>query len=100
MVVELVLSTPDGRAIDGRTENLSARGAMLSVPEDHGLRAEQAVTLALHAPDGTGLNDASVTGHVRWSSETLPEIVGVEFDGPLSPPWCAWLAAQGSVRQA
>ncbi len=69
-----------GREARGTTENVSERGAMLSVDMTPSLCAGDAVQLGLTLPDGSSI---SASGRVRWVSSVLPGMVGVEFDLPM-----------------
>ncbi len=64
----------------GTTENLSERGAMLSVDMDPPLGSTDVVDVTITLPDGT---DVRARGRVRWASSVLPGVVGVEFDEPV-----------------
>lgn len=68
-------------AAEGTTENLSARGAMLSVVDDPALETGEPVRVTLHLPGDGG--SIEVGARVRWVSEMLPNTLGIEFDEPL-----------------
>ena len=78
---EISVSHVVGRFV-GTTENLSVRGAMLTVPgidpePERGDRVEVSFTLP-------GLPDPIVRGAiVRWVSTVLEDMIGIEFDEPL-----------------
>jgi len=69
-----------GREARGTTENLSERGAMLSVEIDPPLAAGDPLALALSLPDGTVIGFG---GRVCWVSSVLPGMAGIEFDLPM-----------------
>lgn len=66
----------------GTTENLSERGAMLSVAIDPPLTPGDRVELDLDLP---GLGLITVGARVRWTSAVLPGMTGVEFIPPVLP---------------
>ncbi|MCA9680812.1 MAG: PilZ domain-containing protein [Myxococcales bacterium] len=66
----------------GLTENLSDRGAMVSLELDPPPPSGAALQLDLEVP---GVGTLRLTGSVRWVSGVLPGIVGVEFDSPIPP---------------
>lgn len=66
----------------GTTENLSDRGAMLSIDIDPPLTPGDLVELDLDLP---GLGLITVGARVRWTSSVLPGMTGVEFTPPVLP---------------
>lgn len=66
----------------GTTENLSDRGAMLSVDIDPPLAPGDLVELDLDLP---GLGLITVNARVRWTSTVLPGMTGIEFTLPVLP---------------
>jgi hypothetical protein len=66
----------------GATENLSDRGAMVSVDIDPPLAPGDLVELDLDLP---GLGLITVRARVRWTSTVLPGMTGVEFIPPVLP---------------
>lgn len=81
------------------TENLSTGGAMLTVDEDHELSAGQNVVVELEVPAPIG-ETISLDATVRWASEMLPDLIGVEFSTPLSGALAEWLAALVAESEA
>ena len=73
----------------GTTENLSERGAMLSVDIDPPLAAGETCEIDLELPSA-GL--VTVRATVRWASAVLPGMVGVEFGMGVPPELVAHLA--------
>lgn len=71
------------------TENLSERGAMLSVDIDPPLAAGDELELALELP-GNGV--VTIQARVRWTSTVLPGMTGVEFIPPVLPELLAHVA--------
>ena len=72
----------DGRRFVGTTENLSVRGAMMTVPDiDPVLRRGDRVEVSFDLP---GLPEPILcSAVVRWVSSVLEDMVGVEFDRQL-----------------
>jgi hypothetical protein len=66
----------------GTTENLSDRGAMLSVDIDPSLVPGDDIELDLDLP---GLGTITVGARVRWTSTVLPGMTGIEFTPPVLP---------------
>jgi hypothetical protein len=66
----------------GTTENLSDRGAMLSVDIESTLVPGDLIELDLDLP---GLGTITVGAHVRWTSSVLPGMTGIEFTPPVLP---------------
>ncbi len=84
----------------GTMENLSERGAMISVDMDPPLAPGDAIELELELPQ---LGRTTVPATVRWTSAVLPGMTGVEFDLPMVPELLAHVAmlvAQRSVDEA
>jgi hypothetical protein len=84
----------------GNTENLSERGAMLSVDMDPPLSAGDEFELVLELPQRGPL---TIPVTVRWVSAVLPGMIGVEFDPPVNPELLAHIAslvAERSVNKA
>jgi hypothetical protein len=66
----------------GQTENLSERGAMLSVDLDSVLAPGDRIELELSLPQ---IGVVTLAATVRWVSAVLPGITGVEFQTPVLP---------------
>lgn len=66
----------------GTTENLSDRGAMVSVDMDSPLTPGDLLELDLELP---GLGLITVGARVRWTSTVLPGMTGIEFIPPVLP---------------
>jgi hypothetical protein len=84
-----------GSQARGQTENVSERGAMISVDIDPPLAAGDRIELDLEF-DWPKRDRVGAT--VRWASAVLPGMVGVEFDSPIEPEITTKLAkliAQG-----
>jgi hypothetical protein len=79
----------------GTTENLSERGAMLSVIIDPPLAPGDDLELALELP-GVGVLD--LRAKVRWTSTVLPGMTGVEFTPPVLPELLVHIATLVSSR--
>lgn len=75
----------------GHTENLSERGAMISVDIDPALVPGDPLELELELPD---VGPICVLATVRWVSAVLPGMTGIEFDPPILPELLAYIAAQ------
>lgn len=73
----------------GNTENLSERGAMLSVDIDPALGPGDVLELELELPQ---VGPITVPVTVRWVSAVLPGMIGVEFDPPILPELLAHIA--------
>jgi len=78
-----------GREGRGSTENLSERGAMLSVDIDPALSASDELELELELPQ---VGSLTVRATVRWASAVLPGMIGVEFDAPIQAELLAHFA--------
>ena len=79
-----------GFAGHGQTENLSERGAMLSLDLDTGLTPGDRVELEIDLPQ---VGRIQLTATVRWVSAVLPGINGVEFCAPVAPELLAHIAS-------
>jgi hypothetical protein len=79
----------------GTTENLSDRGAMLSVDIDPPLAPGDLVELDLELP---GLGLITVAAHVRWTSTVLPGMTGIEFTPPVLPELLGHIAQLVAMR--
>jgi hypothetical protein len=79
----------------GTTENLSERGAMLSVDIDPPLSPGDAIELELELPN---IGVLTVPSTVRWASSVLPGMTGVEFTPPVAPELLAHIAQLISER--
>jgi hypothetical protein len=66
----------------GTTENLSDRGAMISVDIDPPLTPGDLLELDLELP---GLGLITFGARVRWTSTVLPGMTGIEFTLPVLP---------------
>lgn len=77
------------------TENLSDRGAMLSVDIDPPLSPGDSLELELELPD---IGVLTVPATVRWTSSVLPGMSGVEFTAPVAPELLAHIAQLISER--
>jgi hypothetical protein len=84
--------TREGR---GTTENLSERGAMVSVEIDPPLSAGDDIDLEIDLPEQ---GRVSVPAKVRWASTVLPGMTGVEFTLPVAPQLLAHIAQLVSAR--
>ncbi|PRQ07812.1 PilZ domain protein [Enhygromyxa salina] len=73
----------------GTTENLSERGAMVSLDVDPPLVAGEMIELEIELP---GYGSLAVPAKVRWASTVLPGMTGVEFTLPVSPVLLAHIA--------
>ena len=84
--------------LKARTENLSEGGAMLSLDPEHGLRPGDQVDLelALPATDAGGPGPIKARAVIRWASDLLPELVGIEFREALGDAVAQWLATQAA----
>ena len=80
----------------GNTENLSERGAMLSVDIDPAVNAGDLLELEFELPQ-VGTITVGVT--VRWVSAVLPGMVGVEFNPPVVPELSAHIALLVAERR-
>jgi hypothetical protein len=74
----------------GHTENLSERGAMISVDIDPALVPGDLLELEFELPH-VGL--ITVAASVRWASAVLPGMTGIEFEPPVLPELLAFLAS-------
>ncbi len=84
----------------GHTENLSERGAMISVDMDPPLSPGDPLQLDLELPQ---IGPITVAAIVRWASTVLPGMTGVEFDPPILPELIAHVAmliAQRNIDEA
>jgi hypothetical protein len=66
----------------GLTENLSERGAMISVELEPPPEAGDELELELELP---GVGPVTVSTSVRWASAVLPGMIGAEFEQPVPP---------------
>jgi hypothetical protein len=73
----------------GHTENLSERGAMISVDVDPPLSPGDPIEVELELPQ---IGPITFPATVRWTSAVLPGMTGVEFDLPMLPALLAHLA--------
>ncbi|KIG16243.1 hypothetical protein DB30_04703 [Enhygromyxa salina] len=73
----------------GTTENLSERGAMVSLDIDPPLAAGEEIALEIELP---GYGSLVVPSKVRWASTVLPGMTGVEFTLPVPPVLLAHIA--------
>lgn len=64
------------------TENLSERGAMISVELEPPPEAGDALALELELP---GVGPVALNVSVRWASAVLPGMIGIEFEQPVPP---------------
>ena len=67
----------DGDEVEGSTDNVSLRGAMISVPEDTPIERGHVVEVTFELPGASGPTTCKAT--VRWSSMVLPGVLGLEF---------------------
>ena len=74
----------------GHTENLSERGAMISVDIDPALSPGDLLELELELPH---IGPVTVPASVRWASAVLPGMTGVEFEPPILPELLAYIAS-------
>ena len=74
----------------GQTENLSERGAMISVDIDPALSPGDPLELELELPQ---VGPICVAATVRWVSAVLPGMTGIEFDPPILPELLAHIAS-------
>lgn len=74
----------------GHTENLSERGAMISVDIDPALSPGDPLDLEFELPH---IGPVSVPATVRWVSAVLPGMTGIEFDPPILPELAAYIAS-------
>jgi hypothetical protein len=74
----------------GHTENLSERGAMISVDVEPALVPGDSLEIELELPH---IGPISVPSTVRWVSAVLPGMTGIEFDPPILPELLAYIAS-------
>ena len=79
----------------GSTENLSDRGAMLSIIVDPPLAPGDDVELDLDLP---GIGTLTFGAKVRWTSTVLPGMTGVEFTPPVLPELLVHISQLVSAR--
>ena len=72
----------EGREGRGKTENLSERGAMISVEFEPPLTPGDEIDLDIELD---GLGTITVPASVKWASTVLPGMTGIEFDPPVLP---------------
>ena len=80
------ITTENGRRLRGRTENLSAGGAMLTIAVDPPLVAGEFLSVEFELPR-PGESPLSIrrSGCVSWASAVLPDLLGICFDKRLAP---------------
>jgi hypothetical protein len=78
-----------GSEASGTTENLSERGAMVSVITTPPMWPSDVVEIDIELP-GIGLITHAAT--VRWVSSVLPGMTGIELNGPILPEFLAHVA--------
>jgi hypothetical protein len=83
--MEVDVTTSSGRKLRAKSENLSLGGAMLTLSASFEVDAGETVELAfaLPRPNGPAL-PITRKAVVRWTSELLPDLLGVAFEQPLS----------------
>lgn len=74
----------------GHTENLSERGAMISVDIEPALVPGDLLDLEFELPH---LGPVTVPATVRWASAVLPGMTGIEFELPVLPELLAFIAS-------
>ena len=75
--------------VQGETDNVSVRGVMVSVPEDTPLERGDEVEVEFTLPGASAATRCAAT--VRWSSQVLPGVLGLEFKAALDPSTAAIL---------
>jgi len=73
----------------GSTENVSERGAMISIDLDPPLRAGGEITLDVELPER---GFVQIPARVRWISSVLPGMAGIEFLPPVNSELVAHIA--------
>ena len=84
--LHLFITLEDGKRMTATTENLSSQGAMITIPSAVKLRPSTDVVLRFEIPHANSAIPVPVerTATVRWSSELVPGLIGVEFERALS----------------